>query len=160
MDSQGIIQTSRLVHLRELKAEIARLRAENAALREASAALDAHFNFALQAAMELKDGEPLEIWDGWNLILGAGRQATSREELIAQAQATGRRIWIVFDGHDENAKLSGKVRVSYTGGSGEHRADKYICDYLRMAKQLGLAGRLSVLTHDRDFAATVQRILG
>ena len=159
MSAQDIIMGSRVVHVRELKAEIEKLKAENAALRNERDSLKAHFDLALLAAMDLKAGEPLEIWDGWNLILGAKKEAKDRADLIARAQASGRRVWIVFDGHDENVRLLGaNVRVSYTGGTGEHRADKFIVDFVRMAKYLGLADKVSVRTNDKDFLKTVQRL--
>ena len=159
MSAQDIIMGSRVVHVRELKAEIEKLKAENAALRDERDSLKAHFDLALLAAMDLKAGEPLEIWDGWNLILGAKKEAKDRADLIARAQTSGRRVWIVFDGHDENVRLLGaNVRVSYTGGTGEHRADKFIVDFVRMAKYLGLADKVSVRTNDKDFQKTVQRL--
>ena len=152
---------SRVARVRELKSEIERLKAENAALRDERDSLKAHFDLALLAATDLKDGSPLEIWDGWNLVLGAQKAAKDRADLIAQATASGKRVWIVFDGHDENVHLLGaNVRVSYTGGTGEHRADRFIVDFVRMAKYLGLDGKLTVRTNDKDFRKAVDRLLG
>ena len=159
MSAQDIIMGSRVAHVRELKAEIEKLKAENAALRDERDALKAHFDLALLAATDLKDGEPLEIWDGWNLVLGAQKAAKDRADLIAQAKASGKRVWIVFDGHDENVVQDGKVRISYTGGTGEHRADRFIVDFVRMAAYLGLAGRVTVRTNDKDFRKAVGRFL-
>ena len=159
MSAQDIIMGSRVAHVRELKAEIDRLKADNAALRDELTSLKAHFDKALLAAVELREGEPLEIWDGWNLILGAKKEARDRDDLIAQAQASGRRVWIVLDGPEENVRLLGaNVRVSYTGGTGEHRADKFICDYVRMAKYLGLADWVIVRTNDKDFRQAIRRM--
>lgn len=160
MNAQDVILGSRVAHVRELRGEVGRLTAENAALRAECDSLKAHFDKALLAAMDLRDGEPLEIWDGWNLILGAQKEAKDRADLIAQAKATGRRVWIVFDGQDENVHLLGaNVRLSYTGGAGAHRADKFICDFIRMAKYLGLSDRITVRTNDKDFRRAVQRLL-
>ena len=159
MSAQDVIMGSRVAHVREMKAEIERLKAENAALRDERDSLKAHFDQALLAAEDLKSGEPLEIWDGWNLILGAQREAKDRADLIAQAKASAKRVWIVLDGHDENVKLDGNVRVSYTGGQGEHRADKFIIDFVRMAAYLGLADRVSVRTNDKDFRKAVARLM-
>ena len=158
MSAQDVIMGARVQHVRELKAEIEKLKAENAALRDKLGALKAHFDLALLAAQDLKDGEPLEIWDGWNLILGAQKAAKDRDDLIAQAKASGKRVWIVFDGHDENVVLDGNVRISYTGGTGEHRADKFITDFVRMAAYLGLADKLSVRTNDKDFLKAVDSV--
>lgn len=167
MSAQDLIMGARVAHVRELKAEIEALKAENAKLRDEASALKAHFDLALLAAQDLRDlpaDGRLEIWDGWNLILGAKKEARDRADLIEQArQATAadplRRIWIVLDGRDENVRsLGANVRVSYTGGTGEHRADRFVCDYLRMARYLGLAGKVSVRTNDRDFAKAVARL--
>ena len=156
MNAQDIIRSAQLTHVRELQTALAKAAAENAALRDELDSLKAHFDLALLAAMDLKGGEPLEIWDGWNLILGAQKEARDRADLIAQAKASGKRVWIVFDGPDENVHLLGaNVRVSYTGGKGEHRADKFIVDFVRMARYLGLADRISVRTNDKDFLRKV-----
>ena len=152
--------SSQLTHVRELKTALTKAAAENAALRDELDSLKAHLDMALLAAMDLKDGEPLEIWDGWNLILGAQKEAKDRADLIAQAKASGKRVWIVLDGHDENVHLLGaNVRVSYTGGEGEHRADKFITDFVRTASYLGLADRVSVRTNDKDFLRQVNRYI-
>ena len=159
MSAQDIMLGARVAHVRELKTEIERLKADNVALRNELDSVKAHFDKALLAAMELRDGEPLEIWDGWNLILGAKKEAKDRNELYEQAKACGRRVWIVLDGHDENVRrIDDKVRVSYTGGKGEHRADKFICDFVRMAKYLGLSDKISVRTNDKDFLKTIRRL--
>lgn len=157
MSAQDVILGARVARVRELKTQLERLTEENRLLRAENEALRAHFDQALQAAVELKDGE-LEIWDGWNLILGSQKVARDRADLVAQAVATGRRIWIVLDGPAEKVEMTGRVRVSYTGGTGQHRADRLICDFLRMAAYLGLTDRVKVRTFDRDFAAEVDRL--
>ena len=160
MNAQDIIRSAQLTHVRELQTALTKAAAENAALHDELDSLKAHFDLALLAAMDLKNGEPLEIWDGWNLILGAKKEAKDRADLIAQAKASGKRVWIVLDGHDENVYLLGaNVRVSYTGGEGEHRADKFIIDFVRMAVYLGLAEKLTVRTNDKDFRKAVSRLL-
>ena len=160
MSVQDVIMGSHVAHVRELKAEIERLRAENAVLRDERNSLKAHFDLALLAAMDLRGDEPLEIWDGWNLVLGAKKEAKDRDDLIAQAKASGKRIWIVFDGHDEHVRMLGEnVRVSYTGGQGEHRADKFIVDFVRMAAYLGLSDKVAVRTNDKGFRKKVQSLV-
>ncbi len=163
--AQDLIYGARVAHVRELQAALAKAKAENAALRDENAALKAHLDFALLAAEDLRRLPPegrLEVWDGWNLVLGASKAAPDRRSLIAQAherlaQAQALRIWIVFDGADERVSREDRLRVSYTGGTGEHRADRLIVAFVRMAAYLGLADRLSVWTHDRDFARDVRR---
>lgn len=167
MSAQDLILGARVAHLGELKREIERLKADNAALRAEHDALKAHFDFALLAAEDLRnlgtDGR-LEIWDGWNLILGAKKEALGRDELIAEArarlkEAQALKIWIVFDGPDERVKNEGRLRVSYTGGTGLHRADRLIVDFVRMAAYSGLADKLAVRTNDKDFLKQVRRFL-
>ncbi len=166
MGSQDLILGSRVAHLRELKTEIAKLKAENAALRDENAALASHFDLALVAAEDLRTlvpGGKLIIIDGWNLILGAKKEAKNPDDLIAQAQAhlsecPADRVWIVFDGPRENSMNTGHLRVSYTGGTGAHRADRFICDFLRMAKLRGDLSRIEVRTNDKDFRKTVARL--
>ena len=166
MSAQDLILGARVAHVRELQTALAQEKAANAALRDENAALKAHFDFALLAAEDLKGmkpGERLELWDGWNLVLGAQKEARDRADLVAQAKAclaadAGLRVWIVFDGPREAVTNDGRLRVSYTGGQGEHRADRFILAYVRMAAYLGLAGRLAVRTNDKDFSRAVARL--
>lgn len=167
MNAQDLILGSRVAHVRELKTEIAALKAENMALKSELEALRAHFDFALLAAEELRQlvpGARMEIWDGWNLILGIGHSVKDRKELVALAKTALEErpddmIWIVFDGHDENVKVFGRLRISYTGGTGEHRADRQIVDFVRMAKYLGLEEKVLVKTNDKDFLSQLRRIV-
>ena len=158
MSSQDVMINSRLTHVRELKAEVARLKELNSRLNDEMASLKAHFSLAL-AAMEdlgsLPEGGRMILVDGWNLILGAKKDARSRGELTALYRRHLEEhpddfVWIVFDGPKESVVNEGRLRVSYTGGAGPHRADRFICDYLRAAKYLGFAGKVEVRTYDRD----------
>lgn len=166
MDAQDIILGSRVAHVRELKAEVARLKAENARLRDESEAVSAHFDLALLAAEDLRtlpEGGRLVIVDGWNAILGSGRTAHSREELVAKAKAhvaerPADLVWIVLDGPRPSVVQEGRVRVSYTGGRGAHRADKFVCDFVRMAAYRGAASRIEVVTADKSFREEVRRL--
>lgn len=157
MSAQDIIFDSHLTRVRELKTALEKAHKLNAELQSENAALKAHFDLALLAAQDLSEGE-LEIWDGWNLILGSPKMARDRADLVAQAKKTGRRIWIVLDGHDENVETDGLVRLSYTGGAGEHRADRLITAFVRMAAYRGLADRIRVRTNDKDFLREILRL--
>ena len=167
MNSQQVILDSRLTHVRELKTELARLRSENNSLRTENEELVSHMDLAILAAEDVKDlGENgrLIIWDGWNMILGADNEAHDPTELIAiakrqLAENPTDRIWIVFDGPRENSIVDGRLRVSYTGGAGQHRADRLICDFLRMARFRGDLSRIEVKTKDKDFLREVGRIV-
>ena len=62
-------------------------------------------------------------------------------------------IWIVFDGSEANSYRSGAYRVTYTGGTGPHRADRLILDYVHAARILGLdTSRITVDTADKALA--------
>lgn len=167
MSDQRQIIGSRVFHIRELQSEIARLREENTRLKSECESLTAHFDLALLAAEDLRNlpaGARLVVVDGWNQILGSARTASSREELIAAARAEAaanadRKIWIVFDGPRPNSRnFPEGVRVTYTGGIGAHRADRFICDFLRMARFSGAIDRIEVRTDDRDFRREVERL--
>ena len=98
-------------------------------------------------------------------ILGATKDAENPKELISlykrHLEDNPRDfVWIVFDGHTENSKVDGRLRVSYTGGEGLHRADRFICDFLRMAKFSGGLPKIEVKTRDKDFIREIRRLLG
>ena len=177
MSAQDIFEVERLNHLRDLKYAVTKLKEENAALREENAELKAHLDFAILAARDLEglnDGAKLVIVDGWNLILGARKSNLDRNELFAQArdrqdlEAQARRyleahpgdlVWLVLDGPKFATKSEGRLRVSYTGGTGAHRADRFICDFLRMAAFRGNLWKIEVITNDIDFKKDIKRII-
>jgi len=168
MNAQQIIGDSRVLHIRELKTEVAKLKAENTQLRDVNAQLSAHLDLAITAARDLEslpeDGK-LVIVDGWNMILGATKIAKDKDDLLAKAKAYVADhpkdfVWIVYDGPRFAASLEDRIRISYTGGEGEHRADKFICDFLRMSRFRGSISKIEVRTHDKDFLRDIARIRG
>ena len=166
MTAQDVIMGSRAVRVRELKAQVSALKAENAALKAENESLKSHFNLALLAAADLSalpPGGVFRIYDGWNLVLGAGKIASSREELLRIAAGELEKhpedsAWIVFDGPKENSRLEGRLRISYTGGEGAQRADRLIADFVRMARMSGRGDRIEVVTRDRALKRTVDRL--
>ena len=166
MKPQQIIMDSRVAHVRELKTEIARLREENTTLRTENEELSHHMDLAILAAEDLRGLSPegkLVIVDGWNMVLGSQNMAKNPAELMEWAKRRlGDRpqdlIWIVFDGPRESSRVEGRIRVSYTGGTGPHRADRFICDFLRMARFRGDVSRIEVVTRDKDFLKSVTRL--
>ncbi|MCQ2368127.1 MAG: hypothetical protein MJ109_03840 [Kiritimatiellae bacterium] len=171
MNTQDLMIGAKIAKARELRLENEKLKAENAALKAEMDSLKAHFDLALIAAKDLEKGE-MEVWDGWNLILGAKKEAKDKLELIAQAKVkvrgkgegqgegvgVGKKVWIVFDGKDENVVEEENVRISYTGGEGEQRADRFIADFVRMAVYLGLGERVTVRTNDKELNKRVEKL--
>ena len=166
MNAQDMIETARLVRVRELQTALTKAAAENLRLKTENEMLFAHFDLAVLAANDLAALPPdgrLVIVDGWNMILGANKVAKDRVELVAQAKAhiaehPSDFVWIVLDGPRASSSVDGRVRVSYTGGVGAHRADKFICDFLKMARFRGDIRRIEVRTNDKDFKKEVKRI--
>ncbi|MBO4709623.1 MAG: hypothetical protein J5727_07590 [Kiritimatiellae bacterium] len=166
MNAQDMIEAARLVRVRELQTALTKAAAENLRLKTENEMLFAHFDLAVLAANDLAALPPdgrLVIVDGWNMILGANKVAKDRAELIAQAKAHVAEhpsdfVWIVLDGPRASSSVDGRVRVSYTGGVGAHRADKFICDFLKMARFRGDIRRVEVRTDDKDFKKEVKRI--
>ena len=166
MNAQDMIEAARLVRVRELQTALTKAAAENLRLKTENEMLFAHFDLAVLAANDLAALPPdgrLVIVDGWNMILGANKVAKDRAELVAQAKAHVAEhpsdfVWIVLDGPRASSSVDGRVRISYTGGVGAHRADKFICDFLKMARFRGDIRRIEVRTDDKDFKKEVKRI--
>ena len=188
MTAQQIMQDSHLTRIRALRDEVTRLKAELARTSEELDCLRQHFALALLAAQDaerIAHGGALLIVDGWNAILGSVRlhglapraeanaDETSdkpprqgpgwRKHLAAAVQKwlDGRpkdHAWIVFDGARASGKTKGRLRISYTGGSGAHRADRLVCDYLRMRQYSGQKGCVIVVTNDKEFRFDAERL--
>ena len=166
MTAQQIMQDLHVARIRALKDEVARLKAELARAREEHDSLRRHFALALLAAQDAERIGPdgtLLIVDGWNAILGSENVGGQRDRLTQLARAwlaahPADRAWIVFDGHEANGSAEGRLRVSYTGGTGAHRADRLVCDYLRMRRYAGASGKVTVVTNDKDFRREAERL--
>lgn len=169
MTAHAIFADARVARVRELKAEIRRLNEDLARTRAELEGLRAHFALALAAARDaetLPEGGRLAVVDGWNALLGSASLLTPAERrldapdrravLLAHVRAwLGAhpldRAWIVFDGPQAGGEAEGRLRVSFTGGEGPHRADRLVCDYLRMCRYAGTAHRVHVFTEDAAF---------
>ena len=164
MTSNDIVRDVRIQHVRELKAEVARLKAELAAAQQACVTWEHHFALALAAARDvdrLPSGGGLLILDGWNIVFnskfkGEGDAHLGKQRLIDAARAYAPQhpnefVWLVFDGADANAACDGNFRVSYTGGEGEQRADSLIVNYLRLLRLEGRNVSVIVVTNDKTF---------
>ena len=174
MTANDILNGSRVAHVRELKAEVARLKEELARTRAELEGLQSHFALALAAARDL-DGQAaggvLLVVDGWNALLGSASVLPPEErglDLAAKRERLRDRVrawldahpadaaWIVFDGGQAGGALEARLRTTYTGGTGPHRADRMVCDYLRMRRLSGATGNVVVLTEDKDFRRTAE----
>ena len=166
MDSQATILASRFAKLREMREEIAHLHKENLRLRGEAEAMQSHFALALMAAIDLavlpQDGLFI-IVDGWNIVLGGRRKRTPKliKDLARSYLALHPRdfIWIVWDGPEEGGSQHDRLRMSWTGGIGKQRADRFICDFIRMANWRGSAKRIRLLSSDKDLMNSVHRLL-
>ena len=166
MTSQQIMQDSHLTRIRALRDEAARLKAELARACEERDSLRQHLALALLAAQDAERLDPkgtLLIVDGWNAILGSENIGGQRDRLTELARAwlaahPADRAWIVFDGPEANGTAEDRLRVSYTGGTGAHRADRLVCDYLRMRRYAGASGNVTVVTNDKDFRKEAERL--
>jgi hypothetical protein len=117
----------------------------------------------------LAQGQPFTlIIDGHNVLYGLeelfGRHfVDGHPGLKARAEFAncltrifdkpGADVVLYFDGVDPTQQsLSDQVRVIYSGGTGEHRADEAILKHLAFYVQSGSAAPLCLVTGDADFA--------
>lgn len=153
MNIGNVILDARVAHVRELKAETARLKAELAAVRNGKEAVEKHFSLALAALRDADSADVLVAIDGWNAVNRSPFR--TREALLDYCRSIvrpGLFIWIVFDGDEAAAETSEGLRVSYTGGTGDHRADRLISDWVHAFALRGLRKTVRVVTDDDDFA--------
>ena len=180
MKSNDIFADARVMQVRELKAALAEAKARLAQAEADRDLLVAHFPLAMAALHDFESlaaGAELRIIDGWNAILRMKNVSKLSSENISglkKSYLTGLGIsepalegadlppvstWIVFDGKDANSYRAGAYRVTYTGGSGAHRADRMIIDYVNVAKVLGLdVSRIVVETADKDLSKRITSI--
>ena len=180
MKANDIIADARMLHLRELKESLA---ATKERLQKAEAERDlllAHFPLAMVALDDFKGLSPQQefrIIDGWNAILrqrnisklSSADVSRMKKEYLANLGITSPApggadvpsvgTWIVFDGETAASYRSGEYRVTYTGGTGPHRADRMILDFVNAAKVLGLdVSRISVETADKDLSKRLSAV--
>lgn len=159
MNSNDVINDARVARVRELKAEIARLRADLSAATNELGEWRAHFDLAVLAAADaarVPPDERIVVVDGCNLLFNGYNR--DRDALLADAAGIDAGfVWVVFDGPRENACVKGRMRVSYTGGTGTQRADRLIVDYLRMLRRAGDTHEVVVVTRDRDFRKAAEK---
>ena len=166
MNANDIFRNSRFEKMSELKTYLAQVVQERDALRTEIEILKSHFFLAVMAAqdvMRLGDDGEFIIVDGWNAVLNNKTREHSTVQNAAKQYLASHDnvfIWIVFDGDKANSILeeNGKLRVTYTGGKGDHRADRMICDFVRMVVLSGSKVKVTVHTNDKDFREEVKKI--
>lgn len=95
---------------------------------------------------------------------GAVNDAEKRKKLTADiaritAPNPAVRAWIVFDGptrHDTQAAPN--VRVTYSGGTGEHRADNVILDNIRFFKSAAPETTVFLVSNDQDLSQSARKL--
>ncbi|MBR4654901.1 MAG: NYN domain-containing protein [Kiritimatiellae bacterium] len=159
-----IIKDERVAHVRELKAEVARLKAERDEARAALASLESHFALALAAARDadrLPPGGTILMLDGWNIVFNSKFREddahAAKQHFIEAVRSYALAhpddfTWLIFDGPEENSSAEGGFRLSYTGGDGEQRADRLIIDYLHQLRILGSKIAATIVTNDKALA--------
>ena len=173
MTANRIIEDARVARVRELKTELSAAKARLSQAEADRDALVSHLHLALMALHDferLPSGENFRIIDGWNAILRCRNVSKLTSEDISKLKAEyladlgiitpapgaspsshpPTRTWIIFDGPEENSFCSGQYRVTYTGGTGQHRADRLILDYVHASRLMGLdVSRIVVETADK-----------
>jgi hypothetical protein len=65
----------------------------------------------------------------------------------------GADVMLFFDGNDATEQaLSDHVRVFYSGGTGDHRADNAILEHIAFSLQSSASTPICLVTKDGDFA--------
>ena len=179
MKSNDIIAGARMMHLRELRTALADAKARLLKAESERDLLTAHFGLGLVALRDferLAAGTEFRIVDGWNAVLrlrnvsklSSDAVSALKKEYLAELGVNlqsdnGSSVsfddlppvttWIVFDGKTANSYRNGPYRVTYTGGTGAHRADRMILDFVSAARILGLdVSRITVETADKDLS--------
>ncbi len=69
------------------------------------------------------------------------------------------RVWIVFDGPTRSdSQAAPNVRITYSGGQGEHRADGVILDNLRFFKSSSPDMPVILVSNDNDLCTAARRL--
>ena len=113
--------------------------------------------------------------DGHNVLFGLpSRYAPPRGASLSEAEKRQRliddltrltsntpsiRVWLVFDGPTRSDnQAAANVRVTYSGGEGEHRADGVLLDTLRFFKSSSPDTVVFLVSNDHDLCVAAQRL--
>jgi len=95
---------------------------------------------------------------------GSASEADKRNRLASDivrltAPNPAVRAWIVFDGESHaESQAAPNVRVSYSGGTGEHRADGVLIDNIRFFKGADPEMTVLLVSDDADLCKTASRL--
>lgn len=114
------------------------------------------------------------FFDGHNILNGLGRYRQRRGTAVTHEEGrdrVGRDLvrllqnlpmtcaHLVWDGTQRaTSTLSANVTLHFSGGTGEHRADRYIIDQLTYYRRTNPDLPLILVTDDRDFAGEANRL--
>ncbi|MDR2849062.1 MAG: hypothetical protein LBW77_00715 [Verrucomicrobiota bacterium] len=113
--------------------------------------------------------------DGHNVLFGLpSRYNPGRGAALSEAEKRQRladdiariaapnpalRVWIVFDGPTRSdTQAAPNVRVTYSGGTGEHRADGVLIDNIRFFKSASPDTPVILASNDQDLCAGARRL--
>jgi len=113
--------------------------------------------------------------DGHNVLFGLPTRYTpARGAALSEAEKRKRltddiarvtapnpsvRVWVVFDGPTRSdTQASPNVRVTYSGGKGEHRADSVILDNLRFFQSSASGVPVFLVSNDHDLCVAARRL--
>jgi len=95
---------------------------------------------------------------------GAATEADKRNRMIADivriaAPSPAVRIGIVFDGPERmDTHASPNVRITYSGGTGEHRADHVLLDNLRFYRKSDPEMTVMLVSNDVELCTSARRL--
>lgn len=123
----------------------------------------------------LRGQSPMMLFlDGHNILNGLGRyrqrlgSAKSHEKMRERVQKDVVNLilhlpmcmaHLVWDGPTmQTSSLSENVQCHYSGGEGEHRADRYILDQLKFYREVQMDIPVILVTDDNGFAGEARRL--
>ncbi len=96
---------------------------------------------------------------------GKARAESEKRDLVVRdlvrvlENAPAVRGWVVFDGATRSdASPSGNVRVSYSGGEGEHRADGVLLDKIRFFRESAPEMILFLVSNDNGLCGAARKL--
>ncbi|MBP5320367.1 MAG: hypothetical protein J6334_05215 [Kiritimatiellae bacterium] len=103
----------------------------------------------------------------YNPPRGQGRSDAEKRDRLAKdlarlvSASPAVRACIVFDGKSPtDTQAAPNVRVSYSGGEGEHRADKVLVDLIRFYRQSDPSTPVLLISDDRELCGNARRLGG